>query len=532
MLEIGTILNDNYRVERLLGRGGMASVYIVSNTRLPCLSAVKVVTAQYSSDPEFVRRFRREAEILAALTHPHLVHVTDWNETADGNPYLVMELLQGEDLSQMIRRRGALPIDEALSIFRQVAAALQAAHAQGIVHRDLKPSNIFILSDGAFPNFVKVLDFGVAKLLLEAAPADSTGQSLLIGTPAYMSPEQASGSPHLDARSDHFSLAVVLYEMLTGRRAFYCPGDTPLATLGRVINEEPPPLSLPLAPSSLFRLERILRRALAKDPQARFGSIQEFSDALLNFESGEQEPELGSGLSSMPTQPHADIRPAGGAPSSETLGLAVRELNRPDYQRMRGMFWSMSILVIPAALLLLSGSGYRVPVPAGELPRTEPSQAPRPATATLPHGPPKPLPESSQPSLEPRPPMPMPMPRPASVPESLDKTRRSVRHVAPSRTRWPAISVLADEADQAARQAIAVCIELLLHGLTERERESLVDQALVLDGIPELRIEPHVGLPAPYRNSTNACLAQAGARHPLPSHAVVQIRSQLQRTRP
>lgn len=273
MLPIGFELTETYRVTRLLGQGGMACVYEVAHVRLPSRMAAKVITGDLGNDPNFLQRFRQEAEILARLRHPHVVHVSDWNVTKQGHPYLIMELLEGEDLSQRLRRSGAIPIEEALPIFLQISDALQAAHDQDIVHRDLKPANVFLLSKGAFRNYVKVLDFGIAKAI-NTRSGPRTKNAEILGTPAYMAPEQVRGvADSIGVRADQFALALVLYEMLAGRAAFYLPGDDMLQTLARVLLEEPPPLT------QYPQLDTVLRRALNKDPESRFPSIRDFVTA-------------------------------------------------------------------------------------------------------------------------------------------------------------------------------------------------------------------------------------------------------------
>ena len=286
MLSIGSELADTYRITRLLGRGGMAFVYEAVHVRLPTRMAVKVITGDTGADPRFLQRFRQEAEILARLRHPHVVHVSDWNMTEQGQPYLVMELLEGEDLSQRLRRTGAMPLEEALPIFLQIGDALQAAHDQDVIHRDLKPANVFLLSKGAFRNYVKVLDFGIAKAL-NGRSGLRTKNAELLGTPAYMSPEQVRGSADAASiRSDQFALALILYELLAGRPAFYVAGDDMLQTLSRVLLEEPPPL----APYP--NLDAVLRRALSKDPAARFSSVRDFVSATGAMELSVIKPLL------------------------------------------------------------------------------------------------------------------------------------------------------------------------------------------------------------------------------------------------
>lgn len=275
MFQIGHILHDTYRIERLIGQGGMAWVFEVAHVRLPRRFALKVITAPAAKSSEFMLRFRREAEILASLDHPNLVNVVDWNITPSGQPYLVMELLSGEDLAQFLQRSGTLPQRVALSIFAQAVAALEVAHSHGITHRDLKPANIFLCKNGLVPHYTKVLDFGIAKSAQHAS-ALKTDHLVLMGTPAYMAPEQARGDvAGVDARADQFSLALVLYEMLCGKPAFYRRGDPAMTTLCRVMLEEPPPLSDPA-------MNQAVMRALRKQPEERYRSISEMVTAIMN----------------------------------------------------------------------------------------------------------------------------------------------------------------------------------------------------------------------------------------------------------
>lgn len=270
----GTVLGGSYRIERVLGRGGMATVFEASLVRLPRRVAIKVIKADGEHGQEFLARFRREAETLAKLDHPNIVNVIDWNVTDSGSPYLVMELLQGEDLSQILRRQGALPLPLAIHLFAQVAAALEVAHSLGIVHRDIKPSNVFLCKSGPVDHFVKVLDFGIAKHVLSTASL-LTHDRALLGTPAYMSPEQARGENHIvDERTDQFALALILYEMLTGKPAFYRHGEPAFATLFRVISEQPAPLTD-------TKLDQVILRALRKRPEDRYPSLADFVAAVV-----------------------------------------------------------------------------------------------------------------------------------------------------------------------------------------------------------------------------------------------------------
>lgn len=273
-LMAGMVFAGTYRVERLLGSGGMADVYLVAHTRLPRKFALKVLRTigQVAGMEE---RFKREAEILASLRHPHLVDVVDWNISEDGTVYLVMELLEGEELANFLRRTGPLRLPVALHIGAQIGEALMAAHRVGVVHRDLKPANIFLCTSGPVPNFVKVLDFGIAKFPLHAE-GPLTNQSMIMGTPGYMAPEQIIGAnEQIDHRCDQFALAAIVYEMLAGHPPFHRSGELPGTILERVMYEQPP--SLMQVPA---QINDALLQGLRKDPSARFPDIRFFLAAI------------------------------------------------------------------------------------------------------------------------------------------------------------------------------------------------------------------------------------------------------------
>jgi len=291
MLQPGHIINETYRVEKLLGSGGMADVYIVTHMRMPRKFALKVMRLESNTRQAFLDRFNQEGEILATIRHPHIVDVIDRNQFPDGNPYLVMELLDGEDLATYLARTGALSVPVALRICSQIGEALEAAHQVGVVHRDLKPSNIFLSKQGQVLNFVKVLDFGIAKMT-SAEKAPMTAPAALMGTPAYMSPEQALGQvAKIDARTDQFALAAVLYEMLAGKGAFHQPGDVVYAILERVVHGSPEPLKDP-------HVNRAVMHALSKKPEDRFLSLREFLAAV-----GATTHTVYGGSSTVPNNP-------------------------------------------------------------------------------------------------------------------------------------------------------------------------------------------------------------------------------------
>jgi serine/threonine protein kinase/WD40 repeat protein len=277
----GTVIRGKFRILRKVGQGGMGAVYEALHLRFNERRALKVISPDVASDPDFVKRFEREAILTRRLQHPNAVRVDDIEEAEDGRPYIVMEFVEGQSLKRLIQEAGPLPVPRVCSIVAQVAAALEAAHQLGMVHRDIKPDNIVLLSTRAGEQ-AKVLDFGIAKLK-ESRLGDTqlTATGVVIGTPQYMSPEQALGKrgEELDGRSDLYSLGVVMYQMLTGELPF--SADTTLALLHahafeppRPIAEVRPDLQLPGS------ISRLVMRCLEKRREDRPASAQALIDEL------------------------------------------------------------------------------------------------------------------------------------------------------------------------------------------------------------------------------------------------------------
>ncbi len=293
-LGAGTRLGP-YEIVAPLGAGGMGEVYRARDTKLNRDVALKVLLPAVANDPDRLARFSREAQVLASLNHPNIAHIHGLEE-AEGVTALVLELVEGEDLSQRIAR-GAIPLDEALPIAKQIAEALEAAHEQGIIHRDLKPANIKVRADGT----VKVLDFGLAKAIEQGSGLRAEGSAnamnsptlsmhatqagIILGTAAYMSPEQAAGKA-VDKRSDLWAFGVVLLEMLTGRQAF--GGETTSHVLAAVLKDEPDWITLPAATPAAIR--RLLRRCLEKDRKRR---LADAADAKLEIDDALTAPPAG-----------------------------------------------------------------------------------------------------------------------------------------------------------------------------------------------------------------------------------------------
>jgi serine/threonine-protein kinase len=264
---VGDVLVDTYRLVRLVAEGGMGAVYEAQHVRVPKRFAIKLLRVELLNKTEAMARFRREAEIIAAIDHPNIVNLVDYNLTQDGIPFIVLEFLDGEDLHTRLGR-GAYSLEEAMPVVVQVARALSAAHARDVVHRDLKPENILLCRGQT----VKVVDFGVAKL---RGGADLTAVNSTVGTVPYMSPEQITGQGGLiDARTDQYALAVILYEMLSGGAAF---GDSEdLVEIAKeVLNSTPPPVE-GVAPA----VNEVIARAMAKRRDSRFPSVDAFLEAL------------------------------------------------------------------------------------------------------------------------------------------------------------------------------------------------------------------------------------------------------------
>ncbi|MBS2029889.1 MAG: protein kinase [Deltaproteobacteria bacterium] len=279
---VGTVVGERYRLVRRLGTGGMGAVYEGLHTVIGKKVAVKLLHPQLAGDPDTVARFLNEARAAAMLGHPGIVEALDMGRAPDGAPYLVMEFLQGETLAERLVRQGPLTPGAAVSLCRQAAGALAVAHQKQIVHRDLKPDNIFLaqLADGT--EHVKILDFGVSKFA--AGPmAAGTRTGSVVGTPAYMAPEQLHDSSRVDARADIYALGVVLYQSLSGKLPF--EADTLPKLAERITHEPPPPLDQ-VRPGVPPPLVELVTRCLAKDPAARFASMEALIQALASLPIG------------------------------------------------------------------------------------------------------------------------------------------------------------------------------------------------------------------------------------------------------
>jgi tRNA A-37 threonylcarbamoyl transferase component Bud32 len=343
MMELeGRILAGRYRLGSLLGVGGMARVYLASDQVLERPVAVKVLSPPTVQDPVFVERFRREARSVARLSHPNIVAVYDSGSDA-GLHYLVMEYVPGQSLAQLLARRGRLTPRQAAELGVEVCAALAAAHAQGLVHRDVTPANVLVGDDGR----VKVTDFGIAKA---AAATTLTGTGTVLGTAAYLSPEQAQGGP-VDARSDLYSVGCMLYELLCGVPPFGSGADGPSVVVATRHLHQPPEPPSARNPQVDASLDAVVLTALVKDPAQRYQSAVELQDALGRVLAGDGVA-AGSGS---PRAATVATEPLDGLPARTGVLPAATGPAVPDSSRRLGWpRWALPVAGLALGIGLLA----------------------------------------------------------------------------------------------------------------------------------------------------------------------------------
>jgi eukaryotic-like serine/threonine-protein kinase len=327
MLQAGDVIDGKYRIVRLLGEGGMGSVYEGENTRIHRKVAIKVLHAAVASKADVVQRFEREAQAAGRIGSQHIVEVLDLGNLPGGERYMVMEFLEGESLGDRIKKRKRLTPFETAPLVHQLLEGLTAAHQAGIIHRDLKPDNVFICTQrGNQRDFVKVLDFGVSKFSSLDNEMSMTKTGAVMGTPFYMSPEQARGGK-IDQRSDLYSVGVVMYQAVTGRVPFNA--ETFNELVFKIALEAPEPAEL-VTPGLDSQFAAVISRAMVREANGRFQSAQEFQQALGHWMITSSAP-IGSGFAAVPyADPHAlharGPSLAGGFPSSPQVQMPTMPL--------------------------------------------------------------------------------------------------------------------------------------------------------------------------------------------------------------
>jgi tRNA A-37 threonylcarbamoyl transferase component Bud32 len=278
----GVVIDQRYRVQRLVGRGGIGLVYLCHHEVLEKPVAMKVLRPEYSDQPEVIERFVNEARAASAIKSKHIVNTLDIGSLPSGAPYFIMEHVDAETLATILQQKHALPVEEAVEVVRQMADGLGAAHTAGIVHRDLKPENVFVGHESHGAMLVKIFDFGVAKVT--RAKSRLTHVGAIFGTPSYMSPEQARGQT-VDPRADIYALGVMLFEMLAGHLPF--DGDDPLAVMSQHVDAPVPALRTPAGEAVPPSVEAVVRRCLEKNRDDRYPSVAEL---IADLEDAEHAP--------------------------------------------------------------------------------------------------------------------------------------------------------------------------------------------------------------------------------------------------
>jgi serine/threonine-protein kinase len=455
--EAGRHIAGRYRLERQLGQGGMGSVWAAHDEKLRRHVAIKLVTERVAESEKALGRFEREAMSVARLRSPYIAQVYDYGVEAQ-SPYIIMELLEGEDLKSLLDREMRLSLESTAKVVVQIAKALHAAHQAGIVHRDLKPANVFLAREGG-EEVIKVFDFGVAKALNDLAnDGDTTAEGVILGTPRFMSPEQAHGAKSVDHRTDLWSLGVIAYLCVTGRLPFLASGTGHLLVM--ICTEEPrrpSELALHLGPET----DAFFARALAKEPDARFQTARELASAFAELAGATAGSYLVGGIEPTPSWEGRISDPSGlrsrsgltgersrAEASGERIGSSVqarstddptsREIPpaRPSGDGTLGAHthtpespWHARRARIGAAVvaaLAIGALGAVVVLESRE-------QAPAPAPAAMPPPPATAAAAAPEPTAEPAP---APEPAPSATAEKAARTGRG-RGPAPAKTAAP-----------------------------------------------------------------------------------------------
>jgi serine/threonine protein kinase len=378
----GQLVGGRYRLHRKIGKGGMGVVYEAEHVGLDKRVAVKFLLDRFTDDPEVVERFHREARTASRIGQDHIIDVTDVGSD-DGRPYIVMELLEGQDLGHVLADSGPMPAQRAVKVVRQILRGLDAAHGKGIVHRDMKPENVFVVQKGSDPDFVKIMDFGISKILAaNESKVRLTATGAVIGTPVYMAPEQALAQAELDHRVDIYAVGVMLFELLAGRPPFLANNYLGLVT--QHLNAPPPSLAT-FRPDVPAALVAAVAKALEKDPAKRFQTAAEMARALPP-ETMLREMDTASTMNDadgvrMATDGAIAARPFGMTPASERA--------EPAEPKKRRGIWLVGVALVLAVGMVVVAVATKGKSSTSPSPSTSTSTKPESET------------EATKPSTEP-----------------------------------------------------------------------------------------------------------------------------------